>query len=203
MKLMDSPEKAMEEEMGMTAQSTPASVRREQWRDTQQQSIGSIEEYHLDPVDRDIRNVNNEKRFEHFQQVSQNSIEESHLENSDDFLSPYQNRSPQSSFSSPQISVESQRISFSPLQIKDSIEEEEVKSVPVPIRSQSLSVPDYLTNQPPTLSFRGCDYPILNFSNLNWIRLCVRALQAAHSKHNNIRDSSKHNTIVISKHNKR
>lgn len=142
--------------MGLTAQSTPASIRREQWRDTQQQSIGSIEEYHLDPAD---RCVNTEKRFEHFQQVSQTSIEESHLENSDDFLSPYQNRSPQSSFSSPQISVESPRISFSPLQIKDSIEEEDVKSVPVPIRSQSLSVPDYVTNQPPTLSFHGCDYP--------------------------------------------
>ena len=154
---MESPEKAMEEEVGITAQSTPASVRREQWRDTQQQSIGSIEEYHLDPVE---RSVNSDRRFEHFQQVSQTSIEESHLENCDEFLSPYQNRSEQSSFSSPQISVESPRISFSPLQIKDSIEEEEeeVRSVPVPIRSQSLSVPDYFTNQPPTLSFHGCDY---------------------------------------------
>ena len=154
--IMESPEKAMEEEVGITAQSTPASVRREQWRDTQQQSIGSIEEYHLDPVE---RSANNDRRFEHFQQVSQTSIEESHLETSDEFLSPYQNHSPQSSFSSPQISVESPRISFSPLQIKDSTEEEEVKSVPVLIRSQSLSVPDYLTNQHPTLSIHGCDYP--------------------------------------------
>jgi len=143
----------------MTAQSTPASVRREQWRDTQQQSVGSIEEYHFEPLAR-IRDASNEKRFEQFQRDSQTSIEESHLENSEDFLGPYQTHSPQSSFSSPQVSVESPRISFSPLQIKDSIEEEEgVKNVPVPIRSQSLTVPDYLTNHPPTLSFHGCDYP--------------------------------------------
>ena len=96
--IMESPEKAMEEELGITAQSTPASVRREQWRDTQQQSIGSTEEYHLDPVE---RSVNNDRRFEHFQQVSQTSIEESHLENCDESLSPYQNQSPQSSFSHP------------------------------------------------------------------------------------------------------
>ena len=42
----------MDEELGRTAQSTPASVRRELWRDTQQQSVGSIEEYnHLDTSD--------------------------------------------------------------------------------------------------------------------------------------------------------
>ena len=40
------PEADMEDELGPGAgsQSTPASVRRELWRETQQQSVGSIEE---------------------------------------------------------------------------------------------------------------------------------------------------------------
>lgn len=110
-----------EEDLGMTSQSTPASVRRELWRETQQQSVGSIEEFCQEDRERD--------------RVS---------------------RSPHSSFSSPQVSVDSPRISFSPLQIKDSIEEEEeeMKCDPVTIRSQSLAVPGYCT---PSLSVHGCE----------------------------------------------
>ena len=40
-------------------------------------------------------------------------------------FSPASGRSPHSSMSSPQVSVDSPRICFSPLRIKDSIEEEE------------------------------------------------------------------------------
>ena len=114
----------MEEDLALTSQSTPASVRRELWRDTQQQSVGSIEEFCQDE---------REPRYD-------------------------QSRSPHSSFSSPQVSVDSPRISFSPLQIKDSIEEEEGEEMrcgPVTIRSQSLTVPGYCT--PPTLSVHSCD----------------------------------------------
>ena len=107
-----------EEDLGLTSQSTPASVRRELWRETQQQSVGSIEEFCQEERDRVTR-------------------------------------SPASSFSSPQVSVDSPRISFSPLQIKDSIEEEEVRSGLVTLRSQSLTVPGYST--PPTLSLHGCE----------------------------------------------
>ena len=114
----------MDEDLALTSQSTPASVRRELWRDTQQQSVGSIEEFCQDE---------REARYD-------------------------QSRSPHSSFSSPQVSVDSPRISFSPLQIKDSIEEEEGEEMrcgPVTIRSQSLTVPGYCT--PPTLSVHSCD----------------------------------------------
>ena len=81
-------------------------------------------------------------------------------------------RSPHSSFSSPQVSVDSPRISFSPLHIKDSIEvgykyvseqflvtnhpqeeEGELQYEPVTFRSQSLTVPGYCT--PPTLSLHS------------------------------------------------
>ena len=79
----------------MTAQSTPASVRRELWRDTQQQSVGSIEDYCHDSHEADT-GPETEYRGA--------------------------SRSPHSSFSSPQVSVDSPRISFSPLHIKDSIE---------------------------------------------------------------------------------
>ena len=77
-----------EGDVGMTAQSTPASVRRELWRDTQQQSVGSIDE-------------------------ADTGADPEYMGAS---------RSPHSSFSSPQVSVDSPRISFSPLHIKDSIE---------------------------------------------------------------------------------
>lgn len=128
------------------SQSTPASVRRELWRDTQQQSVGSIEEYcHLDS-----------DRYDRGGHISGTSAEESHHETGDDYFSPITNRSPQSSFSSPQVSVDSPRISFSPLHIKDSIEEEESeeKFGHITIRSQSLTVPGYCT--PPTLTLHGC-----------------------------------------------
>ena len=117
----------MEEDLVLTSQSTPASVRRELWRDTQQQSVGSIEEFCPDE---------REARYE---------------------AQPDHSRSPHSSFSSPQVSVDSPRISFSPLQIKDSIEEEEeeMRCGPVTIRSQSLTVPGYCT--PPTLSVHSCE----------------------------------------------
>ena len=119
----------MEEDFALTSQSTPASVRRELWRDTQQQSVGSIEEFCQDE---------REARYEAL---------------------PDHSRSPHSSFSSPQVSVDSPRISFSPLQIKDSIEEEEeeeeMRCGPVTFRSQSLTVPGYCT--PPTLSVHTCE----------------------------------------------
>ena len=110
----------MDEELGRTAQSTPASVRRELWRDTQQQSVGSIEEYsHLDTSDRDTRygcQISGQTSGD--AEESQLETDEYHTSNT----SPYATRSPQSSFSSPQVSVDSPRISFSPLHIKDSIE---------------------------------------------------------------------------------
>ena len=124
------------------SQSTPASVRRELWRETQQQSVGSVE----DPCEA-VRYGGPA-----YTGLSSDTAPE-------DYLSPFTSRSPQSSFSSPQVSVDSPRISFSPLHIKDSIEEAEEdgrSGLGVTFRSQSLTVPGYCT--PPTLLHPGCDY---------------------------------------------
>ena len=48
-----------------------------------------------------------------------------HEEGIEDVFTPASGRSPHSSLSSPQVSVDSPRICFSPLRIKDSIEEED------------------------------------------------------------------------------
>ena len=125
------------------SQSTPASVRRELWRETQQQSVGSVE----DPCEA--------PRYGGLGCTGLSSDT-----GPEDYLSPFTSRSPQSSFSSPQVSVDSPRISFSPLHIKDSIEEAEEEDgragLGVTFRSQSLTVPGYCT--PPTLLHPGCDY---------------------------------------------
>ena len=122
------------------SQSTPASLRRELWRETQQQSVGSVEEL-CEPGARCG-----------YTGLSSDTGPE-------DYLSPLtSSQSPQSSFSSPQVSVDSPRISFSPLHIKDSIEEAEEdgrSGLAVTFRSQSLTVPGYCT--PPTLLHPGCD----------------------------------------------
>ena len=48
-----------------------------------------------------------------------------HEEGGEEVFTPASGRSPHSSLSSPQVSVDSPRICFSPLRIKDSIEEED------------------------------------------------------------------------------
>ena len=62
-----------------------------------------------------------------------------------DAFSPASGRSPHSSLSSPQVSVDSPRICFSPLRIKDSIEEEECGET------------GHVIHNLPKLSVRGCD----------------------------------------------
>ena len=130
------------EELGRAgSQSTPASVRRELWRETQQQSVGSVEELSEPRGGSSV-----------FTGLSSDTGPE-------EYLSPFTSRSPQSSFSSPQVSVDSPRISFSPLHIKDSIEETEEdgrSGLAVTIKSQSLTVPGYCT--PPTLLHPGCEH---------------------------------------------
>ena len=75
----------------------------------------------------------------------------------DDLFSPASGRSPHSSMSSPQVSVDSPRICFSPLRIKDSIEEEEERTA-----SGLASTTSGLTGMIqhlPRLSVRGCESP--------------------------------------------
>lgn len=69
-------------------------------------------------------------------------------------FSPASGRSPHSSMSSPQISVDSPRICFSPLRIKDSIEEEEGVGGAASIETSAHII---LQHQLPKLSVRGCD----------------------------------------------
>lgn len=64
----------------------------------------------------------------------------------EDVFSPASGRSPHSSLSSPQVSVDSPRICFSPLRIKDSIEEEDAAA-------------GHVIHTLPKLSVRGCDSP--------------------------------------------
>ena len=70
-------------------------------------------------------------------------------------FSPASGRSPHSSMSSPQVSVDSPRICFSPLRIKDSIEEEEGVGGGAPSIESSAHI--ILQHQLPKLSVRGCD----------------------------------------------
>jgi DNA-directed RNA polymerase subunit RPC12/RpoP len=72
------------------------------------------------------------------------SVQEHDQANAEDIFSPASGRSPHSSMSSPQVSVDSPRICFSPLRIKDSIEEED---------------PSRLLQTLPKLSVRGCESP--------------------------------------------
>merc|ERR1712223_1421790 len=73
----------------------------------------------------------------------------------DEIFSPASGRSPHSSMSSPQVSVDSPRICFSPLRIKDSIEEEEGVGGGAPSIETSAHI--ILQHQLPKLSVRGCD----------------------------------------------
>ena len=72
-------------------------------------------------------------------------------------FSPASGRSPHSSMSSPQVSVDSPRICFSPLAIKDSIEEEEGSGAASGTGSIETSAHIILQHQLPKLSVRGCD----------------------------------------------
>jgi DNA-directed RNA polymerase subunit RPC12/RpoP len=66
---------------------------------------------------------------------------------SEDIFSPASGRSPHSSMSSPHVSVDSPRICFSPLRIKDSIEEEDHHN-------------HHHHHHLPKLSVRGCESPL-------------------------------------------
>ena len=78
----------------------------------------------------------------------------------DEIFSPASGRSPHSSMSSPQVSVDSPRICFSPLRIKDSIEEEEdvrtsASGGGLAVTGGGAGVAQHL----PRLSIRGCESP--------------------------------------------
>ena len=75
-------------------------------------------------------------------------------EDGEETFSPASGRSPHSSMSSPQVSVDSPRICFSPLRIKDSIEEEEGVGGSASIETSAHII---LQHQLPKLSVRGCD----------------------------------------------
>lgn len=140
-----------------------AALRREQWRDTQQQSVEeqmgvTATSSSSVPDSTPIKSTSTdgvfkfdsfEKECQHKQPLCQHSLPfqvTSQLSNSgsqeqhDLFSSPISGRSPHSSLSSPQVSVDSPRICFSPLRIKDSIEEEDFPQQPLP-----------------RLSVKGCD----------------------------------------------
>ena len=78
----------------------------------------------------------------------------------DEIFSPASGRSPHSSMSSPQVSVDSPRICFSPLRIKDSIEEEEdvrtsASGGGLAVTGGGAGVAQHL----PRLSIRDCESP--------------------------------------------
>ena len=91
--------------------------------------------------------------------------------NDPELVSPISGRSPHSSLSSPQVSVDSPRICFSPLRIKDSIEEEQEAAAAA---AAGLA----LLHTLPKLSVRGCDsegsvdsgeVPPQSASSSNWL----------------------------------
>ena len=83
-----------------------------------------------------------------------------HTSHQDDLFSPASGRSPHSSMSSPQVSVDSPRICFSPLRIKDSIEEEEERTASSGLTSSSTtSGLTGMIQHLPRLSVRGCESP--------------------------------------------
>lgn len=151
-----------------------AALRREQWRDNQQQSveehvIGANRTY-LHATGRSGSNQSGEVfKFDSFDrdrylsgghapgEVGTRREDGAHLyppsliqsssteePNDPELFSPISGRSPHSSLSSPQVSVDSPRICFSPLRIKDSIEEED-------------STAGLVLHTLPRLSVRGCD----------------------------------------------
>jgi len=79
----------------------------------------------------------------HYQSLSVEEHSATQAAGETETFSPVSGRSPHSSLSSPQVSVDSPRICFSPLRIKDSIEEED----------QTVAVLHNL----PRLSVRGCE----------------------------------------------
>ena len=74
------------------------------------------------------------------------------VQHQEEIFSPASGRSPHSSMSSPQVSVDSPRICFSPLRIKDSIEEEEERT------SSGTGISGMIQHLP-RLSVRGCESP--------------------------------------------
>ena len=155
-----------------------AALRREKWRDNQQQSVddhiaikgqfhavarsnpassssgqGSLGEvFKFDSFDRERYLSGGSSScapvrddFHHGSHLTPGTGGQTSTEESLDpeVISPVSGRSPHSSLSSPQVSVDSPRICFSPLRIKDSIEEEEDAGL--------------VLHTLPRLSVRGCD----------------------------------------------
>lgn len=131
-----------------------AALRREKWRDNQQQSVEehvgrtylqataksnhSGEVFKFDSFDRDrYLSGGSSNAGGREETAAQSSVDETQDQ---DIFSPISGRSPHSSMSSPQVSVDSPRICFSPLRIKDSIEEEGL-----------------VLHTLPRLSVRGCE----------------------------------------------
>ncbi|TRY64061.1 hypothetical protein TCAL_10972 [Tigriopus californicus] len=152
-----------------------AALRREQWRDNQQQSVDDNGQPFCSLGSSTGRCLSNQPsgevfKFDSFDKdrygpgscSSKDELGPTHIGSSylgpnvnnpppgeevaeGELFSPISGRSPHSSLSSPQVSTESPRICFSPLRIKDSIEEEEDPNAGM------------VLNTLPKLSVRGCD----------------------------------------------
>lgn len=151
-----------------------AALRRELWRDNQQQSI--VEADHkaaaasLAAVTT-VTAATGEHVFKFDSFDKEKYLSSRHNDNvtnnvltvEEDMFSPASGRSPHSSMSSPQVSMDSPRICFSPLRIKDSIDEAE-------------EGPNLVIQHLPKLSVRGCESPLPRQATL--------ASAAAASNHN-------------------
>ena len=139
---------------GLDRKMSSAQLRRELWRDNQQQSVTDQNVDHVfkfDSTDREryLSGGSSEAGSSGLQATSTGGNVLVNNQPEDLMFSPASGRSPHSSMSSPQVSVDSPRICFSPLRIKDSIEEE----------LDAGASPKLLATVLPKLSVRGCESP--------------------------------------------
>ena len=151
-----------------------AALRRELWRDNQQQSVtdqntSQDQVFKFDSTDRErycsggssetgsssLQGAASSTGLQSIASINHINQQPSATSDREDLIfSPGSGRSPHSSMSSPQVSVDSPRICFSPLRIKDSIEEELDHG-----GGGGGASPKLLATVLPKLSVRGCESP--------------------------------------------
>ena len=161
---------------GLGRKMSSAALRRELWRDNQQQSVTDNQNqdhvFKFDSNDREryLSGGSSETGYTSISLLQAPGglsgstggglvnnpnlpVNNQQAHDQDLIFSPASGRSPHSSMSSPQVSVDSPRICFSPLRIKDSIEEE------LDAHGGRDASPKLLANVLPKLSVRGCESP--------------------------------------------
>lgn len=132
-----------------------AALRRELWRDNHDSNP--------EPSGNVLFKFDSTDRERYLSGGSSKNLSVHENEHEQDIFSPASGRSPHSSMSSPQVSVDSPRICFSPLRIKDSSIEEQANEKPPNL---------------PKLSVRGCESPqhhqpresaIPNLARMHWL----------------------------------